>query len=560
MKLGIDFGTCYSSAALMVNGELQRVKESQGQGYSFPSSIFLTKQGEVLVGRAAENARNRDPQRYQREFKRNLGSSDPYVLGDCFMRPEELVVEVLRELRDKANGIARSRGENLLKNAVITIPATYQNHKQKLMKDAGIKAGFDRVELLEEPVAAAIYYYRNAKLDEGDIILVYDLGGGTFDATLLQKKALGYELLGMPQGLPDCGGTDFDRLIYQNCLHNCSSELRELLKSKEKKGLIARATIADRLRDIKHQLSEEQETEITIPLSLGEVEQYSLTRSTFNGMIAPLIEETLNCCDSLLHSTNLDWRRISQVLLVGGSCRIPYVKEAIKQKLGREPLPIDEPELAVCLGAALYGAEQQEPKIQNSNVQTNSVPMKATDPKNQNALTRNAIPTILADNIAKNQNLFTLETLLSECRWKDSDQETLKALLMLVRRKNQAFLEQNDIKNLFDEFQEEIKEIDSLWLKYSQKCFGFSIQSQIYKSSSDFSEFCYRVGWRDKKGFLQAMTNWKTYEELTFTLDAPKGHLPFIVHTDTPVQLNLVGRMGIVDPHFLSVCISQIFR
>lgn len=215
MQLGIDFGTCYSSAALLLDGIPKPIKEPLKQGYSFPSSVYVTEGGEILVGQAAENKRQKNPQSYRREFKRELGSTDPYPLGNRFLLPEELVAEVLRKLKSEAELVVAGRGEEPLSDALITVPATYQPYKRKLMKEACLKAGFSQVELLEEPVAAAIYYSRHARVETGEIVLVYDLGGGTFDATLLQKQASGYQILGMPKGLPHWGGTDFDREIYQ---------------------------------------------------------------------------------------------------------------------------------------------------------------------------------------------------------------------------------------------------------------------------------------------------------------------------------------------------------
>lgn len=287
-----------------------------------------------------------------------MGSPNPYTLGDSFMLPEELVAEVLKKLKLEAEKVAAERGESELHEALITVPATYQAYKRKLMQEAATQAGFSQIELLEEPVAAAIYYSGHATVKSGDIILVYDLGGGTFDATLIQKQDSGYQLLGMPKGLSHCGGIEFDRQIYQELKSKCSEALRQQLNAKD--VWLARAIVSDLYRDLKHQLSEQQEATIYIPMGLGQVESFSLTRAAFNGIIANLIDETIDCCDQLVRNTGIDWSNISQVLLVGGSCRIPYVKQVVEQKLGRSPLLVDEPELAVCLGAAVYSVKPEE--------------------------------------------------------------------------------------------------------------------------------------------------------------------------------------------------------
>ncbi|ACK70841.1 Heat shock protein 70 [Gloeothece citriformis PCC 7424] len=351
LKLGIDFGTCYSSAALLLEDIPTPIPAPLTPGYALPSSVFITEGGDILVGQAAENKRQKKPQRYRREFKRDLGSPDPYTLGNVSMLPEELIAEVLKKMKCEAEKVAQARGEKSLRDVLLTVPATYSSYKRNLMQEAGEKAGFKHIELLEEPVAAAIYYSRHSQINDGDIILVYDLGGGTFDATLMQKQGDKYQFLGMPKGLANCGGTDFDRLIYQELKHKCSAALRQQLEPKE--AWLARAIVGDMCRDLKHQLSEQSEASIYIPMGLGQVEPFELTREAFNDMISPLIEETLDCCEQLVRSAAQDWQQVKQMLLVGGSSRIPYVKAAIERRFNISPFLVDKPELAVCLGAAI---------------------------------------------------------------------------------------------------------------------------------------------------------------------------------------------------------------
>jgi tetratricopeptide (TPR) repeat protein len=340
MWLGIDFGTCNSSAAVMLNGVLKPIKEPLKHSFSFPSSVFLTEQKEMLVGQAAVNSRRKDPQRYKEQFKRDLGSYDPYRLGDLQLMPQDLVMHVIRKLKTEADRMVMSLGQPQLTQVTLTVPATYQKYKRNLMQETGI--------------AAAIYYaHHHQQLADGEIILVYDLGGGTFDATLIKKVSSGYQLLTMPKGLSHCGGTDFDREIYQTLKSNCSSTLRQQLE--DKGAWLARAIVSDLCRDLKHQLSEEQEAVIYVPLGLGDVEPCSLNRQAFNSLISSLIDKTVECCDELIRNANIQWQDINHTLLVGGSCRIPYIKEALARKVTKPPLLVDEPELSVCLGAAIYG-------------------------------------------------------------------------------------------------------------------------------------------------------------------------------------------------------------
>lgn len=353
MRLGIDFGTCYSSAAILLDGKKpQLVREPLKHGYSFPSCVYLTQDGKILVGQAAENQHILHPERYRAEFKRDLGSIDPYILGNQPFLPEELATEVIRKLKNEADEMVRSLGNASITNAVITVPATYRANKRELMEKAGKAAGFNEVQLLEEPVAAALYYAQQYKLSEGEIILVYDLGAGTFDATLLQKQGSSYQILAAPVGLSHCGGMDFDREIYQDLLEHCSESLRERLDphNRTKEAFQARAIVGDLCRTLKHQLTEAQEAEILIPVTM---ESYHLTRQNVNQMIAPLIEETLESCHQLVRNAGINWEQVNQVLLVGGSCRIPYVKKTVEKELNCHPLLVDDPELAVCLGATI---------------------------------------------------------------------------------------------------------------------------------------------------------------------------------------------------------------
>lgn len=348
MLLGIDFGTCNSSAALMLNGTIKLVKEPLKQGYSFPSSVYLTDKGEILVGQAAENSRLRDARRYRRGFKRALGENQPYLVGELSLTVQDLVTEVLKKLKSEAEKTV----SGVITDAVITVPASYKQSKRDLMRQAAQAAGFSQISLLDEPVAAATYYTQKNQnlLKDGDIILVYDFGGGTFDASLIKKQGASYQILSTPIGLENCGGTDFDRAIFKHLESNCSEALCNELKSHN--AFQTRVIISDMLINLKHQLSEAQKATICIPIGF---ENYELTRNIFNQMIAPFIEQTIAVCDQLIQSAGLDWNNLHSVLMVGGSCRIPYVQEVIERKLGHRPLLVDDPELAVCQGAAIDG-------------------------------------------------------------------------------------------------------------------------------------------------------------------------------------------------------------
>lgn len=158
----------------------------------------------------------------------------------------------------------------------------------------------------------------------------------------------------------------------------------------------------------------------------------------------------------------------------------------------------------------------------------------------------------------QNSNYPELQTLLEKKRWKDADEETLGILLGLARQRNESVLTEQDIQYLRNQDAEQkLKEIDSLWTNYSNGCFGFKIQKQIYLKSRDFNEFSYKVEWRKTPGLLGGLFNWKTYDELNFTLSAAKGHLPFLVYRDTVVT-SVGSRLGMLSDKLISLCIRNI--
>lgn len=360
MHLAFDLGTCNSSAALMIDGKLRLVKEPVKQGYSVPSSIYVDESGQILIGHLAESKKFKDISRYRSQIKPDLIQDRPYLLGqngEYEFTAQQLITEILKTFKQEAEKITLALDKGEITDVVITIPATYRKNKRDAMIEVAKNAGFISVQLIEEPIAAAIYYHQQnpATFNEEDIILIYDLGGGTFDATLIKKLGNGFQVLSQPVGIENCGGINFDRAIFQHLKASCSEHLQEKLSTKgnspEKNFLI------DFCRSIKHQFSATSEAVGHIPI---DYQLYELSRDDFNLMIDSFIEQTIVCCEHLIKSAGLDLQDVSKVLMVGGSCRIPYVQESVEKRLQSSALLIDEPELAVCQGAAIYGNKIEE--------------------------------------------------------------------------------------------------------------------------------------------------------------------------------------------------------
>ena len=358
--LGIDFGTSYSSIATIENGKPVAIKTAtamgtSGDSFSMPTSVYVEESGNILVGQAAEMKRGLNPGRYKSEFKRDLGHAVPFLLGDKRFLPEDLCVEILRYFRETAASYLNGPAEKVF----ITHPANFGAHKQELLKTAALRAGFPKIELLDEPTAAAIYYSSKQELKEGEKLLVYDLGGGTFDVALIEKKGDGFRLLTASLGIERCGGVDFDELIREDIRGRFGEQLKAVMENDgipEKVRLRLGIDLETTSLKIKHLLSssETAEERIVIPGSYDENE-YILERKTFQGMIATLVESTCNQIRQIVSNAGVEMSDIDRVLLVGGSTRIPYVEEAIKKVTGRMVYRDADPELAVCFGAAVKG-------------------------------------------------------------------------------------------------------------------------------------------------------------------------------------------------------------
>jgi len=369
MHLGIDFGTSYSSAAYVRGARLVPVKEPvRGTSARIPSVVALDHGGRLEVGLSALAAA---PDRRCGEFKQYLGDDEwPLVIGGREFRPAELVTVVLAYLGQEATA-----ADAAADSAVLTVPASYGPHRRELMRQAALAAGFQSADVLEEPVAAAVYYTAEGGLAaaEGDVLLVYDLGGGTFDAALVKQvkrtaDAPPYETIAAA-GIPDCGGIDFDTAIFHDLKQQLAPEIRARLEADTSPGsdlgddarldaLYARQEARDFCHEFKELLSVREEHTAVARLAVPPHPHptYSLTRDRFEAMITPLVDETLELCDSLVRDTGSDWGHISQILLAGGSCRIPYIRRAL-ERFKRPVLRIDDLELAVAYGAALRGKE-----------------------------------------------------------------------------------------------------------------------------------------------------------------------------------------------------------
>jgi molecular chaperone DnaK len=348
--LGIDLGTTYAAAAVERGGRVQAVTLGNRQ-VSVPSVLFLKADGEVLVGDAANRRGVTEPERVAREFKRRVGDPTPVLLAGTPYGAEALMGKLLRWVVERVVELEGGPPDAI----ALTHPANWGTYKLDLLHQAARHANVGIARFLSEPEAAATSYASQERVEPGAIIAVYDLGGGTFDATVLRKRADGFDILGRPEGIERLGGIDFDVTVFDHVWNSLGGALQGL--DVEDPAVIA--AVARLRRDCveaKEALS--ADTDVSIPVVLPTLQtEVRLTRNEFESMIRPALGETVVALHRALQSAGVTPEQVNAVLLVGGSSRIPMVSQLVAGELGR-PIAVDaNPKDAVCLGAAIAAAQ-----------------------------------------------------------------------------------------------------------------------------------------------------------------------------------------------------------
>jgi len=347
--LGIDLGTTFSCMSIMEAGKPIVIPNAEG-GRTTASIVAFTKEGERLVGSLAKRQAVTNPQRTIQSIKRKMGTTEKIKIDDKNYSPQEISAMILQKLKIDAEAYL---GEKISK-AVITVPAYFNDAQRQATKDAGKIAGLDVLRIINEPTASALAYGIDKEQDA--TVLVYDLGGGTFDVSILTLGDGVFEVKSTA-GNNHLGGDDFDKRI--------TDYLVEEFRKKEGVDLRNDPYAMQRLRDAsenaKIELSQRQSTNINLPYITTDSNgpkflNIDLTRSKLEQLIGDLVESTVGPVKQALGDARLEPKDIDHVLLVGGSIRVPLVQETVKKILGKEPDKGINPDECVALGAGIQGA------------------------------------------------------------------------------------------------------------------------------------------------------------------------------------------------------------
>lgn len=340
--LGIDLGTTNSAVGVLRDGIPQLI-EIDGNP-TMPSCVGIGEGGEILVGQAAMNQLAAAPERTVASVKRQMGSEIPIELGDKSYRPEEISAFILKRLKEEAE---RDLGQEVTK-AVVTVPAYFDERQRRATQDAAKLAGLEAVRILNEPTAAALAY--NVRNEERQSILVYDLGGGTFDVSLVLCEK-GLVEVKASHGDTHLGGDDFDDLLTTHLAKAWTGKTPLDLTDPRTGRRLKLAAEAAKRRLSDHAFAAVREEFLTDDSHLD----IELERTTLEELIEPLLTKTWDAIHAALRDGAVQPRDVDKVLLVGGSTRIPLVRHLIENCLGRPPSAEVNPDLVVALGAAIQG-------------------------------------------------------------------------------------------------------------------------------------------------------------------------------------------------------------
>ena len=348
--IGIDLGTTNSCVAVLEGGEPVVIPNSEG-ARTTPSVVGFSKDGERLVGQVAKHQAVANPDKTVISIKRDMGSNKKVKIDDKDYSPQEISAMILSKLKADAENYL---GEKVTE-AVITVPAYFTDSQRQATKDAGRIAGLDVKRIINEPTAAALAYGLDKAQNSNQKIFVYDLGGGTFDISILEIGDGVIEVLATA-GNNKLGGDDFDQRIMDYLADSFKKDNGiDLTKDR-----MAMQRLKEASEKAKIELSTLNNTKISLPfISMGSVGplhlEYDLSKAKFEALISDLVDQTIALTRKALSDAKLTTDKIDKIVLVGGSTRVPCVVDAVRKVAGKEPFKGINPDECVAIGAAIQG-------------------------------------------------------------------------------------------------------------------------------------------------------------------------------------------------------------
>ncbi|HZJ58254.1 MAG TPA: molecular chaperone DnaK [Clostridia bacterium] len=344
--IGIDLGTTNSCVAVMEGGEAVVIPSAEG-GRTMPSVVAFSKTGERLIGQVAKRQAITNPEHTIMSIKRDMGSDRKVRIEDKTYSPQEISAMVLTKMKQDAESYL---GEKVTQ-AVITVPAYFSDSQRQATKDAGVIAGLDVLRIINEPTAAALAY--GLDKEDNQKILVYDLGGGTFDVSIMEIGDGVFEVLAT-RGNNRLGGDDFDQRI----IDYLADEFKKSDGIDLRMDKMALQRLKEAAEKAKIELSSVLTTNVNLPFITADASgpkhlDVTLTRAKFEEMTADLVEKSLSPLRAAIKDAGLSANEIDRVILVGGSIRIPAVQEAVKKVTGKDPHKGINPDECVAIGAAI---------------------------------------------------------------------------------------------------------------------------------------------------------------------------------------------------------------
>jgi molecular chaperone DnaK len=348
--IGIDLGTTNSCVSVIEGSEPVVIANSEG-GRTTPSVVGVTKAGERIVGQVAKRQAVSNAEDTIISIKRKMGTAEKVKMGGKQYTPQEISAMILTKLKNDAEAYLGAK----VSKAVITVPAYFNDSQRQATKDAGKIAGLDVMRIINEPTAAALAYGLDKDGAKNEKILVYDLGGGTFDVSILDLADGVFEVLAT-NGDTHLGGDDFDQRIIDLLVEDFKAK-NGIDLSKDKMALQRLKQAAEKAKiDLSGMTKTTiSEAYITADANGPKHLEFDLTRAKFDDMTKDLIDRSMKCVDACMKDAKLTFSDIAKVILVGGSTRIPAVVAALKQKTGKEPFKGVNPDECVAIGAAIQG-------------------------------------------------------------------------------------------------------------------------------------------------------------------------------------------------------------